>query len=79
MKAIVAEFRTVGIVSRGRFDLKCRGENSVYKRLFIKFLQLIQPMSNQRLTDEERTQLADKLDKELDDFINVLSERSVGY
>lgn len=32
-----------------------------------------------KLTDEERNQLADKLDKELDDFINVLAEKSVGY
>jgi hypothetical protein len=36
-------------------------------------------MSKQKLTDEERLQLADKLDKELDDFINVLAEKSVSY
>lgn len=36
-------------------------------------------VSKQVLNDEEREKLAEKLDKELDDFINVLAEKSVCF
>lgn len=35
------------------------------------------PKPKQNMTDEERTALAEKMDKELDDFINSLEKR--GY